>query len=85
MSPTRIGRIAALVRCFGSVSNLSLLTIGNYYYSHDKMVKEKWRPGRDMAWVLVGVTSCVPRPTGHSWVALFPFRCRLRTVLCIGW
>ena len=54
------------------MSNLSLLIIGDYYnYSHDKMMKEKWRPGMDMVWVLVGVTSCVPRPTGLSLVTLF--------------
>ena len=37
-----IGRVAAMLRIFGSVSNLSLLTIGDYYYySHDKVVKGK--------------------------------------------
>ena len=42
MSPTSIGRVAAMLRIFGSVSNLSLLTIGDYYYhSYDKMVKGK--------------------------------------------
>ena len=40
MSPTSLGRVAAMLRFFGSVSNLLLLTIGDYYYhSHDKMVK----------------------------------------------
>ena len=40
MSPTSIGRVVAMLRFFGSVSNLPLLTIGDYYYySHDKMVK----------------------------------------------
>ena len=40
MSPTSIGRVAAMLRFFGSVSNLPLHTIGDYYYhSHDKMVK----------------------------------------------
>ena len=35
-------RVAALLRFIGSVSNLSLLTIGDYYYhSHDKIVKGK--------------------------------------------
>ena len=35
-----IGRVAAMLRIFGSVSNLPLLTIGDYYYhSYDKMVK----------------------------------------------
>ena len=41
MSPTSLGRVAAMLRFFDSVSNLLLLTIGDYYYhSHDKMVKE---------------------------------------------
>ena len=40
MSPTSIGRVAAMLRFFDSVSNLPLHTIGDYYYhSHDKMVK----------------------------------------------
>ena len=39
--------------------------------THDKMVKGKWRPGRDMVWVLVGVRGCVLWPTGHSLVILF--------------
>ena len=39
MSPTSIGRVAAMIRIFGSVSNLPLLIIGDYYYhSHDKTV-----------------------------------------------
>ena len=42
MSPTSIGRVVAMLRIFGSMSNLSLLTTGDYYYhSYDKMVKEK--------------------------------------------
>ena len=40
MSPTTIGQVAAMLRIFGSVSNLPLLIIGDcYYHSHDKMVK----------------------------------------------
>ena len=39
--------------------------------THDKMMKEKMRPGRDMVWVLVGVIVCVPWPTGLSLVTLF--------------
>ena len=35
------------------------------------MVKRKWRLGRDMVWVLVGVRGCILRPTGHSLVTLF--------------
>ena len=53
------------------MSNLPLLIIGDYYYSHNKMMKTKWKPGRDMVWVMVGVTSCAPRPTGLSLVTLF--------------
>ena len=72
MSPTSLGRVAAMLRFFGSMSNLPLLAIGDYsYHSHDKMVKWKWRSGRDMVRVLVGVIGCVPRPTGHSLVTLF--------------
>ena len=72
MSPTSIGRVAAMLRIFGSVSNLSLFIIGDYYYhTYDKMVKKKWRPGRDMVRILVGVRDCVLRPTGHSLVILF--------------
>ena len=42
MSPTSIGRVAAMLRIFGSVGNLPLLTIGDYYYhSYAKMVKGK--------------------------------------------
>ena len=31
MNPTSIGRVAAMLRLFSSVSNLPLLTIGDYY------------------------------------------------------
>ena len=34
-------------------------------------MNDKWRPGRDMVWVLVGVRGCVLRPMGHSLVTLF--------------
>ena len=36
-----------------------------------KMMKEKWRPGRDMVCVLVDVTGCDLRPKGLSLVTLF--------------
>ena len=36
-----------------------------------KMVKGKWRLGRDMVWVSVGVRGCVLWPMGHSLVTLF--------------
>ena len=54
------------------MSNLPLLTIGDYYYySHDKIVKGNGDRGRDMVRVLVGVIGCVPWPMRHSLVALF--------------
>jgi hypothetical protein len=36
-------RVATLLRFIGSVSNLSLLTIGGYYYynSHDKIIEKE--------------------------------------------
>ena len=37
-------RCYALVIC--SVSNLPLLIIGDYYYSHNKMMKEKMETGQ---------------------------------------
>ena len=55
------------------MSNLSLLTIDDYYcHSHNKIVKGKGRPDRDIVCVLVGVRGCVLRPIGHSLVTLFP-------------
>ena len=40
MSPTSLGQVAAMLRFYGSMSNLPLLTTGDYYcHSHDKMVK----------------------------------------------
>ena len=53
------------------MSNLPLLTIGDYYYSHNKIMKRKWRLSRDMVWVLVGVIAYVPWPMGLGLVTLF--------------
>jgi hypothetical protein len=66
-------RVVALLRFIGSVGNLSLLTIGDYYYhkSQNEMVERKWWPGRDVVWVLVGVTGCVPRSRGIAWLHCF--------------
>ena len=36
-----------------------------------KMMKGKWRPGRDVVWVLVGVIGYIPWPTGLNLVTLF--------------
>ena len=86
MSPTSIGRVAAMLRIFGSMSNLLLLIIGDYYYhSYDKIVEGKWRLGKDMVRVLVGVRGRVLWPTGHNWVHHFLCPFQLRTVCCNGW
>ena len=40
MSPTSLDQVAAMLRFIGSMSNLPLLIICDYYYyPHDKMVK----------------------------------------------
>jgi len=44
-----------------------LLSPGIYIYIYER----KWRPGKDIVWVLVGVRGCVPWPTRHSLVTLF--------------
>jgi hypothetical protein len=64
-------------RIIGRVSNLSLLTIGSYSnddYNLDKRVERKWRPSRDVVWLLVGVASCVPWPWGTIGLHYFPAR-----------
>ena len=37
-----------------------------------KMMKRKWRPGRDMAWVIGGCNKLCPVAMGLSLVTLFP-------------
>ena len=71
-SLTSVGSGSCSAQVFGSVTNLRLLTISDYYiYSHDKMMKEKMetRPGYGMG--IMGATGCVPRPTGLSMITLF--------------
>ena len=56
MSPTSIGRVAAMLRIFDSMSNLPLLIIGDYYYhSYDKMVKGKTEIGQGYG---MGIGGC---------------------------
>jgi hypothetical protein len=47
------------------------------------MVGRKRWPNRDVVWVLVGATSCVPRPRGIAWLHCFPCWCRLKAVRCM--
>ena len=45
-------RVAAMLRFLVAWVTCHCSQIGGYYnYSHDKMKKGKWRPGRDMIWV----------------------------------
>ena len=65
MSPTSIGRVAAMFRIFGSVSNLPLLTIGDYYYhSYDKKVKGKMETGQGYGMGIGGCKRLCPAANG---------------------
>ena len=66
MSPTSIGRVSAMLRIFGSVSNLPLLTIGDYYYYHsyDKKVKGKIETGQGYGMGFGGCNGLCPVANG---------------------
>jgi hypothetical protein len=66
-------RIAALLRFIGSVSNLSLLTIGgyDYYNSHDKLMEGKMVTGQGYGMGFGGCSRLCSAATGHGLVALF--------------
>ena len=51
--------------------NILLLLLYYYHLEYIRIVKGKWRPGRDMVWILVGVRDCVLWPMEHSLVTLF--------------
>ena len=54
-----------MLRIFGSMSNLPLLTIGDYYYhSHDKMVKEKIETGQGCGMSIGGCKRLCPATNG---------------------
>ena len=53
------------------MSNLSLLTIGDYYYSHNKMMKGKIETWQGYGMGIGGLIGCVPWPMGLSLVTLF--------------
>ena len=56
MSHTSIGQVATMLRIFDSMSNLLLLTIGDYYYhSYGKMVKGKMETGQGYG---MGIGGC---------------------------
>ena len=56
MSLTSAGSSSCYAQVFGSVSNLSLLTIGDYYnYSHDKNDERKMETGQGYG---MGIGGC---------------------------
>ena len=65
MSPSSIGRVAAMLRFFCSVSNLPLLTINDYYYhSNNKMVKGKMETGQGYGMGIGGCKRLCPAANG---------------------
>jgi hypothetical protein len=66
-------RVATLLMFIGSVSNLSLLIVGGYYYynSHDKMMEKEMVTEQGYGMGTDGCCRLCPVVTGHSWVALF--------------
>jgi hypothetical protein len=73
MSLTKAGSCSALLRFIGSESNLSLLTIGGYYYynSLDKMMEGKMVTGQGYGMGIGGCNRLCSAATGHDLVALF--------------
>ena len=53
------------------MSNLSLLTIEDYYYSHNKMMKEKMKTGQGYGMGISGCNRLCPVATWLSLVTLF--------------
>jgi hypothetical protein len=66
-------RVAALHRFIGSVSNLSLLSIGgyDYYNSHDKLMEEKMVTGQGYGMGFGGCCRLCSAAMRHGLVALF--------------
>ena len=61
-----------MLRIFDSVSNLPLLTIGDYYnYSHDKNNERKMETGQGYGMGYGGCDELCPAATGLSLVTLF--------------
>jgi hypothetical protein len=66
-------RVATLLRFIGSVGNLSLLTIGCYYYynSQDNMMERKMVTRQGFGMGNGGCNRLCPTAMGFSLVALF--------------
>jgi hypothetical protein len=76
MSLTSAGARSALLRFIGSVSNLSLLTIGGYYYySHNKVMERKMVTGQGYGMGTGGCNRLCPVATGMALLRYFPCPC----------
>jgi hypothetical protein len=53
------------------MSNLPLLTTGDYYYSHNKMMERKMVTGQGSGMDICGCNRWCPAAMGQSLVALF--------------
>ena len=75
-SPTSVGSSSCYAQVFDSVSNLSLLTIGDYYnYSHDKMMKGKMETGQGYGMGIGGCNRLCPMANGAQLgYNVFPIR-----------
>jgi hypothetical protein len=60
-----------MLRFSHSLSDLSLLTIGDYYYTHDKIMEEKIVTRQGYGMCIGGCNRLCPAVTGYSLVALF--------------
>jgi hypothetical protein len=60
-----------MLRFTSSVSDLPLLTIGDYYYTHDKMMEIKMVTRQGYGMCIDGCNRLCPMGTGLSLVALF--------------
>jgi hypothetical protein len=60
-----------MLRFTGSMSDLLLLTIGDYYYTHDKMMKKEIVTGQGYGMCIGGCSKLCPVAAGHSLVVLF--------------
>jgi hypothetical protein len=60
-----------MVRFISSMSNLPLLTIGDNYYSRDKMIEWKMVTGQGYGMSIGGYNRLCPAATGHTLVTLF--------------
>ena len=64
-----------MLRFIGSMSNLSLLTIGNYYYSHNKIMERKMVTGQGYGMGIGGCNRLCPAANGASLgYTIFPVR-----------